>query len=135
MSPKMRRNFSGVFITQDRGAGVWQLSRAAPHEISVFLHDAERDAAAAFGAGPLNDLGIEWHADKALLTFVSGGKVASVVAQSAIVHEPLGDLYDNLPLASIDADARRFWRRVFALVRLPGGRFLLRLLTRSGRRR
>jgi hypothetical protein len=135
MSPKMRRNFSGVFITQDHSAGVWQLSRAAPHEISVFLRDAERDAAAAFGAGPLNDLGIEWHADKALLTFLSGGKVASVVAQSAIVHEPLGDLYDNLPLASIDADARRFWRRVFALVRLPGGRFLLRLLTRSGRRR
>jgi hypothetical protein len=135
MSPKMRRNFSGVFVTQDHGAGAWQLSRAAPHETSVFLRDAERDAAAAFGVGQLIDLGIEWHAEKALLTFMSGGKVASVAAGSAIVHEPLSDLYDNLPLASIDADARRFWRRVFALVRLPGGRFLLGLLTRSGRRR
>jgi hypothetical protein len=135
MSPKMRRNFSGVFTTQDRGAGAWQLSRAAPHATSVFLRDAERDAGAAFGAGQLIDLGIEWHAEKVLLTFMSGGRVASVAAQSAIVHEPLGDLYDNLPLASIDADARRFWRRVFALVRLPGGRLLLRLLTRSGRRR
>jgi hypothetical protein len=45
------------------------------------------------------------------------------------VHEPLQDLYEGLPLASIDADARRFWRRVFRLVRLPGGRYLLRLLT------
>ena len=134
MPAKMRRNFSGVFTTQDRGDGAWQLSRAAPHETSVFLRDAERDAGAAFGAGQLIDLGIEWHAEKALLTFMSGGKVASVAAQSAIVHEPLSDLYDNLPLPSIDADARRFWRRVFALVRLPGGRFLLRLLTRSGRR-
>ena len=135
MSPKMRRNFSGVFVTQDRGDGAWQLSRAAPHETWVFLRDAERDAAAAFGAGALNDLGIEWHAEKALLTFTSGGKVASVAAGSAIVHEPLGQLYVSLPLASIDVAARRFWRRVFGLVRLPGGRFLLKLLTRSRGRR
>jgi len=38
------------------------------------------------------------------------------------------------PLASIDADARRFWHRVFRLVRIPGGRYLLKLLTRSGKR-
>jgi hypothetical protein len=41
-------------------------------------------------------------------------------------------LYESLPLVSIDANARRFWRRVFRLVRIPGGRFLLKLLTRSG---
>jgi hypothetical protein len=39
-----------------------------------------------------------------------------------------------LPLASIDADARRFWRRVFRLVRIPGGRYLLKVLTRARRR-
>jgi hypothetical protein len=62
---------------------------------------------------------------------MSGAKAASVEVTAAIVHEPLGNLYESLPLASIDANARRFWRRVFRLVRIPGGRYLLRLLTRS----
>jgi hypothetical protein len=46
----------------------------------------------------------------------------------------LGHLYESLPLVSIDADARRFWRRVFRLVRIPGGRFLLKILRPSGGR-
>ncbi|HMH88482.1 MAG TPA: hypothetical protein VK523_07555, partial [Steroidobacteraceae bacterium] len=71
---------------------------------------------------------------KVLLTFMSGDRVATVEAASAIVHEPLEHLYESLPLVSIDADARRFWRRVFRLVRLPGGRFLLRILRPSGGR-
>jgi hypothetical protein len=99
----------------------------------VYLRAAERGAAQSFGASPLIDLGIEWHDEKALLTFIAGGKVASVAAASAIVHEPLSSLYEGLPLAGLDARARRFWRRVFALVRLPGGRFLLKLLTRFGK--
>jgi hypothetical protein len=133
MSPKLRRNFSGAFMPQDRGNGAWQLTRAAPHDMQVFLRDAERGAARAFGKTPIVDLGIEWHAAKVLLTFMSGNRVATVEAASAIVHEPLGHLYESLPLVSIDADARRFWRRVFRLVRIPGGRFLLRVLRPSGR--
>jgi hypothetical protein len=69
-----------------------------------------------------------------LLTFMRGNRVATVEAAGAIVHEPLGHLYESLPLVSIDADARRFWRRVFRLVRIPGGRYLLKVLTRPGRR-
>jgi hypothetical protein len=134
MSSRLRRNFSGAFLPQDRGNGAWQLSRPAPHEINVFLRDTERGAQRSFGTGPLIDLGIEWHADKVLLTFMSDERVASVEAASAIVHEPLDHLYERLPLISIDADARRFWRRVFRLVRIPGGRYLLKLFARSGRR-
>jgi hypothetical protein len=133
MSPKMRRNFSGAFMPQDRSNGAWQLTRAAPHEMQVFLRDAEHGAARAFGKRPIVDLGIEWHADRALLTFMSGDRVATVQAATAIVHEPLGLLYESLPLASIDAGARRFWRWVFRLVRIPGGRFLLKVLRPSGR--
>jgi hypothetical protein len=133
MSSRLRRNFSGAFLPQDRGNGAWQLSRPAPHEINVFVREAERGAQRSFGSGPLIDLGIEWHAEKVLLTFVSDDKVASVAAASAIVHEPLEHLYERLPLISIDADARRFWRRVFRLVRIPGGRYLLKLLARSRR--
>lgn len=134
MSPKMRRNFSGAFMPQDLRNGTWQLTRAAPHDMEVFLRDAEHGAARAFGRTPIVDLGIEWHADRALLTFMSGDRVATVEAASAIVHEPLGRLYESLPLVSIDADTRRFWRRVFGLVRIPGGRFLLKVLRPSGRR-
>jgi hypothetical protein len=132
MPPRLRRNFSGAFVPQDRGNGQWRLSRPAPHEITVFLRDTERGA--QFGTGPLIDVGIEWQAEKVLLTFMSDERVASVEAASAIVHEPLAHLYERLPLISIDADARRFWRRVFRLVRIPGGRYLLKLLARSGRR-
>ncbi len=132
MSPKSRRNYSGAFLPQELGDGVWQLSRPAPHEINVFLRGTERGA--QFGTGPLVDLGIEWHAEKVLVTFMSGERVASVAAASAIVHEPLQHLYERLPLVSIDADARRFWRRVFRLVRIPGGRYLLKALARTRRR-
>jgi hypothetical protein len=131
MSHKPRRNFSGAFLPQDRGNGTWQLSRPAPHEIHVFLRDAEHSAERSFATGPLIDLGIEWHDEKVLLTFMSEGRVASVEAVSAIVHEPLERLYERLPMVSIDADARRFWRRVFRLVRIPGGRYLLKVLPRS----
>src|ERR1700732_1237548 len=130
MGPKMRRNFSGAFLAQDRGNGTRQLTRAAPHEMDVFLRDAERGAARAFGTAPIADLGIEWHAKTALLPFMSSDRVATVEAATATVHEPLGHLYDGLPLVSIDADARRFWRRVFRLVRFPDARYLLKILRR-----
>jgi hypothetical protein len=134
MSAKMRRNYSGAFLPQDRGNGAWQLSRAVPHEAHVFVQHAEPGAASAFGNAPIVDLGIEWRPESALLTFMTGARVASVKASAAIVHEPLGHLYERLPLVSIDADARRFWRRVFRLMRFPGGRYLLKLITRPSRR-
>jgi len=126
----MRRNFSGAFLAQDRGSGAWQLTRAAPHEMEVFLREAEPGAARAFRLAPIVELGIEWQERTALLSFMAGDRVGTVEAATAIVHEPLGRLYESLPLVSIDADARRFWRRVFRLVRLPGGRYLLKVLTR-----
>jgi len=133
MSANQRRNFSGTFLPQDCGHGAWRLSSAAPHEIDVILQGADRGAARAFGRAPVIDLCIEWDAKTALLRFTSGDGAATVRTAVAIVHEPLRSLYDGLPLVKFDADARRFWRRVFRLVRIPGGRYLLKFLTRSGR--
>jgi hypothetical protein len=65
-----------------------------------------------------------------LLTMTSAEQQRTVKAQSVIVHEPLARLYEALPLATLDANARRFWRRVFRLVRIPGGRYLLGALVR-----
>jgi hypothetical protein len=133
MYAKMRRNFSGEFAATDRGNGAWQLDSAAPHETSVYVHKAEQNAAQAFGTQTIAALNIEWQVGAAQLSFTSEGRPATVKAAGVIVHEPLISLYDALPLASIDAPARLFWRRVFRLMRIPGGRFLLGLLRRSGR--
>jgi len=54
MSAKLRRNCSGAFLVQRRGDDAWQLSRAAPHEMTVFLRHAEQGAALAFGVGPIS---------------------------------------------------------------------------------
>jgi hypothetical protein len=37
-------------------------------------------------------------------------------------------------LAEFDAGARVFWKRVFRLLRIPGGRYLLGWITRRGQR-
>ena len=76
MSANKRRNFSGAFLPQDRGAGSWHLSGTAPQEIDVLVRGAERGAARAFGVAPVADLCIEWDAETALLTFKSAGRGA-----------------------------------------------------------
>jgi hypothetical protein len=138
MQAKMRRNFAGSFSAHALSTGSWHLAPASrsdhPLEIFVRLDDAE--AKRTFGAGPvLTELSIEWQASgAALLSMLNSGEVKSVEVQSAIVHEPLSSLYKSLPLGEFDDRARRFWRRVFFLVRIPGGRRLLGLLARRSRR-
>jgi hypothetical protein len=83
----------------------------------------------------VRDIVIEWRAETVVLTMTSAEQPRIIKAQSAIVHEPLARLYEALPLASFDANARRFWDRVFRLVRIPGGRYLLGVLARRNRRR
>jgi hypothetical protein len=135
MNPKMRRNFSGDFAAQDLGKQVWRLSQGAPHRIDVIVQGTRQGAtpssvARAFGTEPVTNLGIEWHSDMALLSFMSGDRVETVEGANVIVHEPLRHLYEGLPLAQFDQKAKVFWGRVFRLVRIPGGRLLLRFLAR-----
>lgn len=134
MGEKMRRNFSGAFAATDRGNGAWRLTGTVPPVVTVHLKDADPGAGAAFGAAPISALAIEWHAGAARLNFLSGGGPATVKSALAIVHEPLDSLYADLPLASVDAAARRLWNRAFLLMRVPGGRYLLKLLARSSGR-
>jgi hypothetical protein len=130
MSVKMRRNFSGEFLPHDLGRGAWRLS-AEPSGVDILLHGAGAGAAQAFGAKPIGDLSIEWQDEGALLRFSSAGRIETLHAAGAIVHEPLSGLYAGLPLSSFDEPSRRFWKRVFLAVRLPGGKQLLKFLTRS----
>ena len=135
MKPKMRRNLPGTFLTQNLGEGAWRLSRSEAAPVDVFLLGAESAAAEALRSPWVRDIGIEWRAETVVLTMTSAEQPRIITAQSAIVHEPLGRLYEALPLVSFDAKARRFWRRVFRLVRIPGGRYLLGALARRNRHR
>jgi hypothetical protein len=62
-----------------------------------------------------------------------GGATLLLQAAAAIVHQPLHSLYSILPLARYDARTRRFWQRVFWLVKVPGGGSLLKILARRAR--
>jgi hypothetical protein len=135
MNPKMRRNFSGEFSAQDLGKNVWRLTQITPHRIDVIVQGARHGSSQsspsrAFGTETIANLGIEWHSDMALLSFLAGERVETVEGANVIVHEPLRHLYDGLPLAEFDQKARTFWNRVFRVVRLPCGRYLLRFFAR-----
>jgi hypothetical protein len=86
-----------------------------------------------FSGRTQHDVGIEWHDGRVLMTLLSNGSIASVTASGMFAHEPLPALFDALPLEHYDARARRFWGRIFRLVRLPGGRTLLKFLARRAR--
>lgn len=135
MKPKMRRNLPGAFLTQDLGEGAWRLSRTEAAPIDIFLRGTESAAAEALRSPPVRDIGIEWRAETVVLTVTSAEQPRTITAQSAIVHEPAARLYEALPLVTPDEGARRFWRRVFGLVRIPGGRHLLGILASRKRHR
>jgi hypothetical protein len=135
MNPKMRRHLPGTFLTRDLRDGAWRLSRSEPRPIDVILRGAESGAAEVFRALKVSDIDIEWGAEAAVLTLTTAERRRSIKTQSVIVHEPLPRLYDALPLVSFDDKARRFWRRVFRLIRIPGGRYLLGVLARRTRDR
>jgi hypothetical protein len=114
-----RRLDDGWLITAAGGAEVL-LREVAPEESSRL--------AAGFAA-----LDLEWGADNVTVTIRREDREVRLLAGSAVVHEPQPLLYESLPLAGFDAAAKTFWRRIFTLIRIPGGRLLVRLIARRRR--
>jgi hypothetical protein len=131
----MRCNLPGTFLKRNLGQGRWRLSRGEPEPVEVLVLGAAPPTGETSPALEVSDIDIEWRADSVWLRFVSEGRSIAVQAQGAIVHEPLPRLYAALPLARLEAPGRRFWRRVFRLVRIPGGRYLLGVLARRSHAR
>jgi hypothetical protein len=131
----MRRHLPGTFAAHYLTNGAWRLSRIGPVPAEVFMRGAEAAAADVFRLQNVSDIDIEWHAASVVMILSSAGQSRTVGMQSAIVHEPQEHLYDALPLAGLDAAGQRFWGRIFRLVRIPGGRHLLRILARRTRNR
>lgn len=127
----MRQTVSGPFSARELGSGFWRLSAASGPEI--YLQDAGPDAAEILQDASIATLCVEWRADGVNVAVTGTHGVSHLSPAGAIVHEPKAGLYENLPLASFDADAKRFWRRVFRVIRIPGGRFLLGFIARRNR--
>jgi hypothetical protein len=130
MAPNMRRKLPGTFLPHYLGEDAWRLSCSGSARVEVFVRGAGSQAADMFGAPDVHDIAIEWLAGGVLLTVSSAGRPDPLRAKSAIVHEPLPCLYEGLPLAGVDAKHRRFWRGIFWVMRIPGGRLLLGVLAR-----
>jgi hypothetical protein len=135
MNPNMRCHLPGKFVARDLGGGAWRLTRAGVLPAEVLLRGANPGAAEVLSAHDVGDIDIEWQSAKVELWATSSGRRTAVASRSAIVHEPLARLYESLPLARTDPKSRRFWRRVFWLVRIPGGRLLLAAVARRTRAR
>lgn len=134
MHSKMRRNFSGAFTAERLGDALWRLGQSQPSTVEVYLRGAEARAARVLStAHRLHEVGLEWHDGRVLLTFSLDGRIESLTASAMFVHEPLPAVLHALPLATYDRAQRRFWQRVFWVVRLPGGRRLLQWMARRGR--
>jgi hypothetical protein len=132
MNTPVERIMMGPFEVRDLGGGRWQLSGAGSG--TVFIGGADAQAGAALRAATA--IGVEWQSDGVSVRVESATGTRHISGRVAVVHQPLPRLYESLPLAGFDARARRFWRRVFFLVRMPGGRRLLGLIARrSGRPR
>jgi hypothetical protein len=133
----MRRVLPGPYTIATDGPGRWRLC-AAPPSGSVILVRGLRGPAgeepAPLDGARATAVTLDWPAgggvdiDLALPQAVFGATAAEVR-----VHAFPADLYRVLPLAHFDARARAFWRRIFLLVRLPGGRFLLQAAARRAR--
>jgi hypothetical protein len=118
---------------RDLGSGVWRLSTDTPGGPEIYLAGVETDGAETLSRAGLGIVGIDWRPDGVLLTLTSAGTDRLVRARHALIHEPLARLYESLPLERFDEAARRFWMRIFRLVRIPGGRQLLGLIARRAR--
>lgn len=128
MKPR-QQEISGPFSVRRLATGAWQLCTDSPHGPELWLWGARPDEPELLSPVSIAAVAVEWRGDGVRVALSRPQGVRYLAAATAIVHEPVERLYENLPLAVLDADARRFWRRVFCLMRIPGGRILLRLFT------
>jgi|HubBroStandDraft_5_1064220.scaffolds.fasta_scaffold188313_2 hypothetical protein len=130
MTRNVERTISEPLTAREAPPGVWRLSGGAAGGIEIILRGAEPDARAALSDIHATGAVVSWQAGGAVVTLNVAGGTRRIRARTVILHEPKAGLFDGLPLVRLDAAAKRFWRRVFWLVRIPGGRRLLGLVAR-----
>jgi hypothetical protein len=127
-----QRTLSGPIQAQHLGGGLWQLTAgaAAAGAVRVYLRIPSVSRSAALEQRPIQQVDLQWRDGGVRVSVTTDAGVGVLEASTAVIHEAQNRLYEALPLANFDVRARRFWRRVFLLIRVPGGRYLLRLIAR-----
>jgi hypothetical protein len=137
MSKNVDRTICAAFTARELSAGVWQLSAGSEDGVGIILRGTDSQAREALTGLRASKALLSWQRQGTLVgacvTLTTADGIRQIRARTAILHEPLAVVYDRLPLMRLDAAARRFWRRVFWLVRIPGGRRLLGLVARRSR--
>lgn len=126
MNTKTERTLTGAFRAAHLGADAWKLTTGAPGSAEIHLSGVDDDAFAALEGAAPNAVRIAWSAAGAVVTLIAPRTSAQFRSRTATIHEPRPQLYQGLPLVVLDDKARRFWRRIFRIARIPGGRRLLR---------
>ncbi len=125
-----RRRLPGPFSAAKLDSGLWELTTEVPDGARVYLRGAAPEAPKLLGDMRITALEFEWRTEGVMVSATGAGGVRHFKSESVFIHAPAARLYDGLPLASFDADAQRFWKRVFRLIRIPGGRFVLGAIAR-----
>jgi hypothetical protein len=128
-----RQSLAGPFSATKLNSGVWQLWAEGAEGAHVYLRGAAPEASKLLAGMRITALEFEWRAEGVMIAVAGADGVRHFRSESVIIHTPAARLYDSLPLASFDADAQRFWKRVFRLIRIPGGRLVLGAIARRRR--
>jgi len=135
MSTSTERTLTGTFRATHLAADTWRLTTGAAGSAEIYLFGVDRDAFAELDGSTPSTVTVAWSAAGTSVTLISQGASRQFKARAAAIHELRPQLYRGLPLVVLDDAAKRFWRRVFFIARLPGGRRLLRWIaqrTRAG---
>ncbi len=135
MNTTIERTLTGAYRATHLAADSWTLTTGTVGSPEIYLSGVDRDAFAALAGATPSAVTLAWSAAGATVTLSAAGARAQFKSRTATIHEPRPELYQGLPLVVLDAAARRFWRRVFFLARLPGGRHLLRWIAQRSRGR
>ncbi len=107
----------------------WSLHSRDGRGVIIFL----RELGGSIDSPTVNSVAVQWHEDGARVELVSDIRVIHASARAAWAHTPQTRVLESLPLEPFTPGMRRFWRRIFRLVRMPGGAWLLRWLARRSR--
>jgi hypothetical protein len=133
LNTRVERTLTGAFRAARLAADTWRLTTGAAGSAEIYLSGVDHDAFAALGGSTPSAVTVAWSDAGATVTLISPGASKQFRSRTATIHEPRPQLYRGLPLAVLDDAARRFWRRVFLIARIPGGRRLLRWIARRTR--
>ena len=134
LNTRIERTLTGAFRATHLGADTWQLTTGVAGSAEIYLSGVDSDAFAVLDGAAPSAVCVAWTAGGgAIVTLIVHDASTQFRSRTATIHEPRRQLYQGLPLVVLDDKARRFWRRVFRIARIPGGRRLLRWIAQRTR--